>query len=308
MVELCVGTRASLLALTQTRLFTAALMSRNPEIRIEEVHIVSEGDRSTAPLSAHTTPGIFVSALRDELIAGRVDFIVHSMKDLPAAPHPDIMLACVPTREDARDVLVSRGGQSLDALAPGSRVGTSSPRRAAGIRRLRPDLELAPIRGNIDTRIRKVHDGEYDATILALAGLRRVGLEDAISETLDVDAFLPAPRQGALAIECRASDTAVSRLLQVLDDSQARVTAVAEQALLIGVGAGCSTAIGGHARIVGQDIVLCAELAVEHTGEYVRIERATALSDEPEKAAFLLGLDVADSLNQSPLRERASFL
>lgn len=307
MTELRVGTRTSTLALTQTRLVTAELCARIPDLRITEVHITSEGDRSTAPLSANTNPGLFVSALRDELMAGTVDFIVHSMKDLPAAPHPDIALACVPERADARDVVISRDGHTLATLPPGSRVGTSSPRRAAGIRRLRPDLDILPIRGNIDTRIRKVRDGEFDATILALAGLRRVGIEHEISELLDLNAFLPAPRQGALAVECRVSDASVIALLGVLENPTARISTVAEQALLIGVGAGCSTAIGGYARREGDTLVLSAELAVESTGEYVRAERRIPLTHAPVDAAFRLGLDVASELNTSPIRERASF-
>jgi hydroxymethylbilane synthase len=176
MAELRVGTRASHLATTQTRWVCNRLRDAVGDIDIVEKTITTEGDRFTQPLSQSPTPGLFVSALRDALLAGDVDVIVHSMKDVPSFPHPGVTLAGVPDREDVRDALISRDGHTLATLPAGSRVGTSSPRRLVSVLVSRPDLVVDSIRGNVDTRIRKVLDGDYDATILAMAGLKRAGL------------------------------------------------------------------------------------------------------------------------------------
>ncbi len=200
MAKFRIGTRASLLALTQTRWVASQLQLHFPGLSIEEVLITTEGDLSTSPLSESKTPGVFVSALRNALYDREVDFVVHSMKDLPAKLEPGISVAAVPKREDVRDVLVSKGNLKLSELRRGAKVGTSSPRRAATLRQLRPDLELVSIRGNVDTRIAKVREGDYDATILALAGLNRIGRSAELSEIFSPEVMIPAPGQGALAV------------------------------------------------------------------------------------------------------------
>jgi hydroxymethylbilane synthase len=268
-------------------------------------HLVSTaGDLSDAPLSTLTTPGIFISALRDELLRNNVDVIVHSMKDLPALPHPGISLAAIPTREDPRDTLICSVADSLEALPLGARVGTSSPRREASLRRLRPDLQVAPIRGNITTRLEKVARGDYDATILAKAGLIRAGLTDAIAQELDLTEFLPAPRQGALAVECRREDLDTFAFLSALDDHDSRASATAEQAVLIGLAAGCHVAIGAHARWANDELMLHAELGLARTGEAVNVRRSVGVNSTLEDA-HALGLSVAEALQEFPLSAEA---
>jgi len=301
-----VGTRVSLLALTQTRTVCNDVRAHHPGVDIEEVGITAEGDRHSEPLQSATTPGIFVSALRDELLAGRVDFIVHSMKDLPAAPHPDITLAAVPQREDVRDVLLTRTGQNLADLPAGARIGTSSPRREASIRRLRPDLQVDSIRGNITTRIAKVRSGDYDATILALAGLARCGLADSATEILPLADFLPAPRQGALAIECRTDDTAMTEMLLPLDDALVRFCTAAEQGVLLGLNAGCATAVSAVATWRDGTLSITAELAVAETGDVERAERKFTLAVSDVAGAREAGREIAQDLLQSPVRGKAN--
>ena len=306
MSKIRVGTRVSLLALTQTRTVCNDVRAHHPSVDIEEVGITAEGDRHSEPLQSATTPGIFVSALRDELLAGRVDFIVHSMKDLPAAPHPDITLAAVPQREDVRDVLLARTGQSLADLPTGARIGTSSPRREASIRRLRPDLQVDSIRGNITTRIAKVHSGDYDATILALAGLARCGLADSATEILPLADFLPAPRQGALAIECRSDDTAMTEMLLPLNDALVRFCTAAEQGVLLGLNAGCATAVSAVATWRDGTLSITAELAVAETGDVERVERKFTLAVSDVSGAREAGREIAQDLLKSPVRGKAN--
>jgi hydroxymethylbilane synthase len=306
MPEIRVGTRVSLLALTQTRGVVQELTRINPALKFLEVGIISEGDKNTDPLHLAPTPGIFVQALRSELLAGAVDVIVHSMKDLPAAPHPEITLAAVPIREDIRDVVLSRGGERLIDLAPGALVGTSSPRREASVRRLRPDLRVESIRGNITTRIAKVHSGEYDATILALAGLSRCGLSDSATEILPLEDFLPAPRQGALAIECRIDDTELIALLSQLDNSLVRLCTSAEQGVLLGLNAGCATAVSAVATWADDQLEITAELAVAETGEYDRVSGIFPLGLLDTDQALNAGRVIAEKLLGSPVRERAT--
>ena len=197
------GTRGSKLALTQTGTVADALRATGVEVEI--VTVTTPGDKSLAPI-ATIGVGVFTSALREALLRGEVDVIVHSYKDLPTAPEPGITLAAVPPREDPRDALIARDGLTLGELPPGSTVGTGAARRTAQLRALGLGLEIVPIRGNIDTRMRKVTDGELDAVVLARAGLARIGLAEAITETLDPIQMLPAPAQGALAVECRSAD------------------------------------------------------------------------------------------------------
>src|SRR5207342_2774219 len=205
------GTRASLLALTQSR-WVAERLSVAVGREVELVEVTTTGDRDDAPLAQLGGTGVFVSALREALLDGRIDIAVHSLKDLPTQPAAGLALAAVPVREDPRDVVVARDGLTLGELPAGSRVGTGSPRRVAQLLALGLGLEVVGVRGNVDTRIAKVHSGEYDAVLLARAGLARIGRLEEVTEVLDPLQMLPAPGQGALAVECRAEDDLVTAL------------------------------------------------------------------------------------------------
>ncbi len=250
MNALKLGTRASLLARTQSQL-VADLITTRIGVEVVLVEVSSHGDVTTAPLSQLGGTGVFVSALRDALLRGEVDLCVHSLKDLPTAAADGITLAAVPTRADARDVLVARDGLTLGELPAGSRVGTGSPRRAAQLHALGLGLDVVDVRGNIDTRLRKVTDGEVDAIVLARAGLDRIGRTDAVTETLDPLWMLPAPGQGALAIECRSSDEVLAKDLRTaLEDPNTRCAVDAERALLATLEAGCAAPVGALAEVV----------------------------------------------------------
>jgi hydroxymethylbilane synthase len=242
------GTRASLLATTQSR-WVAARLADALGRDVDLVEVTTDGDRDHGPLAQLGGTGVFVSALRDALLEGRIDVAVHSLKDLPTAPCDGIALAAVPEREDPRDVLVARDGLTLGGLPVGSRVGTGSPRRSAQLHALGLGLEIVDIRGNVDTRIRKVREGEYDAVVLARAGLARLGRLDDATEVLDPLQMLPAPGQGALAVEARSGD-ALATELAVLDDTRTRAAVTAERAVLATLEGGCSAPIGALAEVV----------------------------------------------------------
>jgi len=254
-----VGTRASLLARTQTQLVVDAFTGSNPDVPVETVLVSTEGDRSAQPLEQIGGTGVFVSALREALLAGQIDVAVHSYKDLPTAPAPGIALAAVPRREDPRDALCARDGLSLLELPPGSRIGTGSPRRAAQLNALDRGWQVVPIRGNVDTRLARVGsaEGQLDAVVLAVAGLSRLGRHEAITELLDPIQVLPAAAQGALAVECRESDEDARSLLAPLDDHLTRSAVAAERSLLTALEAGCTAPVGALAEISeGEDGVL----------------------------------------------------
>jgi hydroxymethylbilane synthase len=251
MTPLKVGTRGSALARTQTSTVVAAIAALG--LKVDVVEIVTTGDRSTAALTQIGGTGVFVSALRDALLAGEIDVAVHSYKDLPTAQEPGLLVAAVPPREDPRDALVARDGLTLGELPPGAVIGTGSPRRAAQIRALGLGVEVVPIRGNVDTRLGKVSSGELDAVVLARAGLARLDRLDAVTEALDPLQVLPAPAQGALAVECRASDSELVAQLAALDHAESRAAVVAERALLAALEAGCTAPVGGLAVIADGD-------------------------------------------------------
>lgn len=246
-----VGTRRSSLARTQTEAFLGLLGL--PDDAVEIVPIVTEGDRSSAALSQIGGTGVFVSALRTALLSGEIDVAVHSYKDLPTAPAEGIVIAAVPAREDPRDAVVARDGLTLAELPEGARVGTGAPRRVAQIRALGFGLSVVPVRGNVDTRIAKVRSGDLDAVVLALAGLRRLGRDGEVSEVLDPIQVLPAPAQGALAVECRADDEATIDLLARADDAVTRAAVAAERSLLTALEAGCAAPIGALAEVADGD-------------------------------------------------------
>ena len=248
---LTLGTRASALALTQSQLVADAIQHAG-DVTVTLVEVRTEGDRTQAmqaPLDLIGGTGVFVTALRERLLAGDIDLAVHSLKDLPTAPAPGLVIAAVPSRADARDVLVSKDKLRFADLPVGARIGTGSPRRAAQLLAVRPDLRIAPIRGNVDTRLRKVADGEYDAVVLAAAGLARLGRLAEITETFAIDVVLPAPGQGALAVECRSDDPTLAGLLARLDHAATRAAVIAERSLLATLEAGCTAPVGAYAVV-----------------------------------------------------------
>jgi hydroxymethylbilane synthase len=242
------GTRRSLLATTQTGHVADRLRALGHDVEL--VEITTEGDVRTEPLESFGGVGVFVSALRDALLDGRVDAAVHSLKDLPTAAAEGLVVAAVPPREDPRDALVARVGLTLGELPDGARIGTGSPRRRAQLNALGLGLEVTGLRGNVDTRVRTVTTGDLDAVVLARAGLARLGRLDEVTETLDPLQMLPAPGQGALAVECRVDDTAVRTVLAALDDADTRACVEAERSLLATLEAGCSAPVGALAEVV----------------------------------------------------------
>jgi len=248
-----VGTRASTLARTQSGL-VAELLSERTGHDVILVPVSTEGDVNTAPLASLGGTGVFVSALRDALLADEVDVAVHSLKDLPTSPQEGIALAAIPPREDPRDAVIARDGLTLGELPQGARVGTGSPRRVAQIQALGLGVELVGVRGNVDTRIAKVAAGELDAVVLARAGLSRLDRLDEVTEILDPIQVLPAPGQGALAVECRSDDPELVALLaRALDDPYTRAAVVCERMVLAELEAGCSAPVGALAEVVEGD-------------------------------------------------------
>ncbi|HEY1968718.1 MAG TPA: hydroxymethylbilane synthase [Pseudonocardia sp.] len=242
-----IGTRGSALALAQAGQIADAIRAAGCPAELTVVR--TTGDESLAPV-AELGVGVFTTALREALARREVDFAVHSYKDLPTAPDPRLTLAAVPVRQDPRDALVARDGLVLGELPAGARIGTGSPRRAAQLLALGLGLEVVPLRGNVDTRIGKVRSGELDAVVLARAGLARLGRLDEITETLDPLQMLPAPAQGALALECRVEDLETEHRLGALDDPATRVAVAAERAMLAALEAGCSAPVGALGEVV----------------------------------------------------------
>lgn len=242
-----IGTRGSLLATTQAGLIRDALIANGHPAEL--VIIATAGDKSSAPI-AEIGVGVFTAALREAVVDGVVDMAVHSYKDLPTAPDPRFHIAAIPPREDARDALVARDGMVLGELPAGSTIGTSSPRRAAQLRALGLGLEIRPLRGNLDTRLNRVSSGDLDGVVVARAGLARIGRLDAVTESLEPVQMLPAPAQGALAVECRAGDSELVAVLAELDDADTRAAVTAERALLAELEAGCSAPVGAIAEVV----------------------------------------------------------
>lgn len=250
-----VGTRGSRLAVAQTTQVAEALAAASGR-QVEIVRVTTHGDVNRASLSTLGGQGVFATELREALRQGEVDVAVHSLKDLPTAPAPGLRLAAHPVREDARDALCARDGLRFDELPEGAKVGTGSPRRIAQLRRMRPDLELHDIRGNIDTRLGFVESGELDAVLLACAGLERLGRTDAITERFDLERMPTAPGQGALAVETR--DEWELPGLDGLDDAATRAAVDAERCVLNGLDAGCSAPVAAHAKVEGRRLALHA--------------------------------------------------
>ncbi|GAB3654009.1 hydroxymethylbilane synthase [Actinocorallia lasiicapitis] len=281
MTRLSLGTRKSLMAMTQSGLVAQAL-TRATGHDVDLVGVTTEGDVSKALLAQMGGTGVFVNGLREKILDGEVDFAVHSLKDLPTAPAEGITLVAIPPRDDPRDALCGPG--KLAELPPGAKVGTGSPRRGAQLRALRPDLDVIAIRGNADTRLGKVTSGELDAIVLANAGLHRIGRTEAIGQVFSPEEMLPAPGQGALALECRSDRTVLLEILGVLDDPATRAAVTAERTVLAVLEAGCSAPVGAYAHLEDDDVLALTAAVVSHDG--TRQLRLSA-SGHPDRAAEL---------------------
>jgi hydroxymethylbilane synthase len=246
-----IGTRASLLALRQANWVKARLEEAHPGVEVTLVHIKTEGDRIEVPLFKFGGKGLFIKEIEEALQRGEVDLAVHSAKDLPAEIPDELQLVACPGREDPRDVLISRSGKPWQAVPGGGKVGTGSPRRKAQLLRLRPDLEIVPLRGNLDTRIKKLAGLELDAIVLAAAGLKRLGWDHQISGYFDLDEMIPAIGQGTLSLECREQDERIRRLVSFLNHEATAIELMTERAFLRKLGGGCQIPIAGVARVQG---------------------------------------------------------
>ena len=288
MAKLRIGSRGSQLALWQANHVAGLLRGQGHEVEIEVIK--TTGDKITeVALSKVGTKGMFTKEIEEALAEKRIDLAVHSLKDLPTELAREFALAAILPREDARDAFVSQRFATLGALPKRARVGTSSLRREAQLRAMRPDLDVHPLRGNVDTRLRKLEGGEFDAIILAAAGLKRLGREEMVRERLSLDEMCPAAGQGALAIEVRAADSGTIQALSFMDDTAARATTTCERALLNGLGGGCQVPIGAHAEFSGDQLLLTAVVA---SPDGSRVLRERQLDSEPLK----LGESVARQL------------
>jgi hydroxymethylbilane synthase len=307
-VTLRLGTRGSALAMAQSTTVADAVRARTGRV-VQLVEIVTPGDRSSAPIQ-QLGVGIFVSALRDALLAKEIDFAVHSYKDLPTAPAKGLVVAAVPPRQDPRDSLVARGGLTLNELPDDAKIGTGALRRIAQINVLGRRLTAVPLRGNVDTRLRKLADGEYDAIVLAHAGLARLGRGGEATEVLDPLLMLPAPAQGALAVECREDDAELREVLAALDDEYTRAAVAAERALLAELEAGCSAPIAALAEVAegdeGPEIYLRGAVFSPDGGFALRLSRTGTLADAAEVGRALArdlreeGADTALGVQHDP--------
>ena len=307
MAALRIGTRASALARTQSQQVADQLTARAGR-PVELVNVTTEGDVNQRPLTELGGAGVFVSALREALVAGEVDVAVHSLNDLPTAAAPGITLAAVPVREDPRDAVVARDGLTLAELPPGSRIGTGSPRRASQLLALGLGFDVQPVRGNVGTRIGYVTDGKLDAVVLAYAGLRRVGRADEVTEIIDPLQMLPAPGQGALAVECRDDDPELTGLLRTaLDEPGTRVAVSAERSLLAALEAGCTAPVGALAEVAlgegGEEIWMRAVAAAVDGSQIVKMSTTGAV-DDPVGLGTALAQDMLAGGARALLGER----
>jgi hydroxymethylbilane synthase len=298
------GTRGSTLAVAQARSVAEAL---GGAARVEIVPMRTEGDRlAEARLAVVGGKGLFVRDIEEALLRGDIDVAVHSLKDLPAEQPAGLVLAAFPPREDPRDVLVTKGPATLATLPHGARIGTSSPRRRALLLAERPDLVVEPLRGNVDTRLRKLAEGDWAATVLAAAGLRRLGVTLTHAVPLDPETFVPAVGQGILAIEARADDRATLSVLARADDGPSHACACAERAYLARLGASCHTPMAAHARLEGGTVRMTAVVAAEDGRRVLRaagaaaVERAEALGRELAEQLLARGAAEVTALHPAP--------
>ena len=301
------GTRGSALALTQSGHVADALRALGAEVVLHRV--VTRGDVDQAAVAQMGGTGVFVTALRDALLRGECDLAVHSFKDLPTAPAPGLVIAAVPLRQDPRDVLVASGGRTLGELPVGARIGTGSPRRAAQLQALGLGHVVVPVRGNVDTRLGFVASGTLDAVVLARAGLARLGRLGEVTEVLDPLLLLPAPAQGALAVECREEDAELRALLAQLDHADSRTAVAAERALLGALEAGCTAPVGALADVAegddGDEVFLRGLVLAPDGSDALRLSATGPVSDAEgvghRLAAELLELGAADLMHAAAL-------
>ncbi|MCX6344680.1 MAG: hydroxymethylbilane synthase [Armatimonadetes bacterium] len=295
MKELIVGSRGSQLALTQTNVVINDLQALHPDVSCRVQVIKTRGDKILdVPLAKIGDKGLFVKEIEEALIAGEVEFAIHSAKDLPSEMPEELFVAAFPCRVNPSDVLVSRKGR-LSELPAGAVIGTSSLRRKAQILRSRPDFVIKDLRGNLDTRLRKLEEGLYDAVILAYAGMLRLGLQDKITEILSFEICLPAAAQGALAIQCR-KDSPVAELIASLDDPATRACVAAERAMLFKLGAGCQTPVAALANIVNGDQIELRAMVASLDGSDTVWKSALGNIEAPEE----IGCALADEFLNSP--------
>ncbi|MEO9294965.1 MAG: hydroxymethylbilane synthase [Nitrososphaera sp.] len=286
-----VGTRGSRLAVAQTELALAALRRANPGINFEIVTISTKGDVDRRPLFTMDEKGIFEKEVNEAVKKGEVDFAVHSLKDVPSDMSDELMVACIPKRASPNDVLVNDRGMKLKDLPPGSVVGTSSLRRAVQLVRARPDIKVRPIRGNVETRVKKVIAGEYGAIVLAEAGLSRIGMRDVIAQRFGVRDFVPAPGQGAIAIVCRKDDKKTAAMLRRIEDSKSRAEISAERALIEKIEGGCRFPLGAVAVTRGDKLTLYASVFSADGTRNIKVKKIGSVG-----RAEQLGSKVADIL------------
>jgi len=293
------GSRRSPMAIAQSRQ-VADMITKRTGRPVEIVGVTTLGDVSRAQLTQIGGTGVFVSALREALLGGEVDLAVHSLKDLPTGPAAGIVLAAVPPRDDPRDVLIARDGAKLADLPAGASIGTGSPRRAAQLLGLRADLRCVPIRGNANTRLGKVEEGELDGVVLALAGLARIGCVSAVTQVFEPEEMLPAPGQGALAIECRSGEPGLAALLEAVTDHASMAAVTAERSLLEALEAGCSAPVGAYAAGFEQLRMQAAVMCTDGS----RVLRVHGVA--PGADASQLGRDLAAELLASGARDLIS--
>lgn len=289
---LVLGTRGSKLAVHQSEWVQTRLRELAPHLNVTLRRIQTSGDKILdVPLAKIGGKGLFVKEIEEALLSGEIDLAVHSMKDVPTELPPGLDLLCIPTREDARDALISRDGTRFKDLPHGAKVGTSSLRRQAQLLQARPDLSISTLRGNLDTRLKKLREGQFDAIVLAAAGLRRLGWETEITEYLSPEISLPAIGQGALGIEGRREDTFVRDVLNRLEHAPTRIMVMAERALLHRLQGGCQVPIAAHATLMGSEIVLEGLVASVDGKEVIR-DRVKGTVDDP----FSVGVQLAERL------------
>lgn len=287
-----IATRQSPLALWQARHVASLLQAHHPGLQVSLVEMTTQGDRFlSAPLSAVGGKGLFVKEIEQALLDGRADVAVHSLKDMTSVLPEELLLAAVPAREDPRDAFCSPQGLRLEELPRGARVGTSSLRRSCLLRSRRPDLEIVSLRGNVQTRLNRTRELGLHGAVLALAGLRRLGLEGEVTEVLPVEVSLPAVGQGVLAVQCRTADEAVRKLLLPLEDASTRVAVTAERALLARLEGGCSVPLAGHATVEGGRVHLRGMVGRPDGTQVVQGERSG-----PAEQAHALGEALAEEL------------
>jgi len=296
MKALSVATRGGVLAVAQTEIVISALKKNHPDIQIKIRKIAARGDqdRRTTLWNLKST-GFFTSRVEDCLLAGEADFAVHSFKDLPTKEREGLTITAVCERQFAEDCLIAADSiGSIEELPKAARIGTSSLRRAVQLRRLRKDLEPTPIRGNVTTRIRLLEEGKFDAIILARSGIERLGLSEKISFCFDPEQFIPAPAQGALAVQTRINDVAVSKLVAAIDDKKTRTVTFAERQVLVTTQCGCHAPVGAFAKIVGGDIEICAFISDLEGKNFIR-HQITGPAARAEELAEKLANDLLNA-------------